>query len=880
MDGTEKEAKNLIKGDSIPSFIKRTEVISKKNRKPYYRIDCDVYNHKKDQIFEHRLISKFHHPEKWNNLYNESKKDGWIKGGVVVHHKDYNGLNNSIDNLEIMSFKDHNIFHASHDFSGTKNPMYGKSHSSKTKKKIGKKTLDRNKDEGYKEKWKTALLNSHTRETNEKISKRRTSYELNRRLEIAKETGLNTFTINGELMVEKICEYTNTKFIVPWVKREICLNPSINPMYILELKEKCIANARTVFDDKSKINLHNQIMIFKDLQESLNRNPLKKEWENECKKKNIHIRFNTETKNPYILSGYKELQDKSVNYNHRVTGVKKLDGLHTVYNITTEDNHTVGIINDILSNGFNGIFTPQCGEQMLPFGGICNLASVNLTQFINKDRTDFDYTKLQKYITVLTRFSDNVNDYSNAPLPEYVESMRNRRRIGIGVSGWGSALYLLKIKFASDKAEQLKAKLMKKFTHTVVKTSIELAKEKGMFKECDPIKHSKAFFFKQIGLPQDLIDDIAKYGIRNSALFSIQPTGNTSILANIISGGLEPLFLHEYIRTVIVNTCPDDIKELAPKYWEGEFKETEHFKLHKEGTDDILKYTHTDGTVYKIDRNRGLTKEVLCEDYAVRHLKKANEWDAAADYAVTTMTLSVNDHIKDMAGWGKWIDSSMSKTINVPNDYPFEDFEDLYLDTYKTGYLKGITTYRAGTMTNVLAKADYKAEPVCKTCKRSKDLLGDIYHTKAKGVDYFVIVGLDANNEPYEIFAGQNGFFSKILEKGIIHKVKRGHYQLLGEEEVVVDSITSHLEEDEEALTRMISMSLRHGVDLNYIVHQLEKVKGALNSLSKCMARCLKKYIKDGEKISGEECPSCGKETLIRAEGCKKCINCSMSVCG
>ena len=467
--------------------------------------------------------------------------------------------------------------------------------------------------------------------------------------------------------------------------------------------------------------------------------------------------------------------------------------------------------------------TNPCGEQQLFFGGTCNLASVNLTQFINKDRTDFDYNKLQKYVAILTRFSDNVNDYSNAPLTEYVDAMRNIRRIGLGVSGWGSALYLLKTKFASDKAEQLKAKLMKKFTHTVVKTSIELAKEKGMFKECNPIKHSEAFFFKQIGIPQEMIDDIAKYGIRNSALFSIQPTGNTSILANIISGGLEPLFLHEYIRTVIVNTCPDDLKDLAPKYWEGEFKETEHFKMHKEGTDDILKYTHTDGTVYKIDRNRGLTKEVLCEDYAVRHLKRANEWDASADYAATTMTLSVNDHIKDMAGWGKWIDSSMSKTVNV----------------------------------------------------------GDIYHTKAKGVDYFVIVGLDSNNEPYEIFAGQNGFFSKNLEKGIIHKVKRGHYQLLGEnEEVVVDSITSHLDEDEEALTRMISMSLRSGAELNYVVHQLEKVKGALNSLSKCMARCLKKYIKNGTKVTGEECPSCGKETLIRAEGCTKCLNCSMSVCG
>ena len=526
--------------------------------------------------------------------------------------------------------------------------------------------------------------------------------------------------------------------------------------------------------------------------------------------------------------------------------------------------------------------TNPCGEQLLPFGGICNLASVNLTQFLNKDRTDFDHKKLQKYLPILTRFSDNVNDYSNAPLDEYIDSMRNRRRIGLGVSGWGSALYLLKTRFASEEAETIKARMMKTFTHTVVKASIELAKEKGMFKECDPAKHASSNFWKQINLPQDLIDDIEKYGIRNSALFSIQPTGNTSILANIISGGLEPLFLSEYIRTVIVPSCPEDFKEFVPKYWEGEFKENEYFKLHKEGNDDILKYKHTDGILYKIDKNRGLTKEVLCEDYAVRHLKKTNEWNPDADWAVTTMSLSVDEHVADMSGWGKWIDSSMSKTVNVPNDYPFDKFENLYLDTYKTGYLKGITTYRAGTMTNVLAaKTIESSETGCKVCKREKDLIGDIYHTNAKGVSYFVIVGLDKNGLPYEIFAGKNGFFPKSIETGTIHKVKRGLYQLIGENDnVVIESITEHLEEEEEALTRMISMSLRHGVDINYVVHQLEKVKGALNSLSKCMSRCLKKYIKNGTAVSGEECPACGKETLIRAEGCKKCMNCSNSICG
>jgi len=882
MNGDTKEAKDLIFGDSIPSFTKRAEPIVKNKNKLYYRVHCDTNNHNKNKVFEHRLISKFHQPEKWDSIYNEGKKDGWIKGGLVIHHKDYNGLNNSIENLEIMRFKDHNKFHAEHDFKGENNPMFGKKHSEETKNKIGAETKKRNENSEYRSTWINKINESFTDERKSKISTHRTIFELNRRMDLAAKTGLKAFLIDGELMVEKTCEFTNTKFVVPWNRREVCLNPSINPMEIEELKDKCKQNLKNAFTEKAKINLHNQIMIYKDLQEKLERTPSKKEWENECKLKKVSFRFNSSSENPYILKGYKDFQNHSLNYNHRIVGINKVKGLHTVYNITTEDNHTVGIINNVESNTYKGIFTFQCGEQLLPFGGICNLASVNLTQFINKDRTDFDHKKLQKYLPILTRFSDNVNDYSNAPLDEYIDSMRNRRRIGLGVSGWGSALYLLKTRFASEEAETIKARMMKTFTHTVVKTSIELAKEKGMFKECDPAKHASASFWKQINLPQDLIDDIEKYGIRNSALFSIQPTGNTSILANIISGGLEPLFLSEYIRTVIVPSCPEDFKEFVPKYWEGEFKENQYFKLHKEGNDDILKYKHTDGILYKIDKNRGLTKEVLCEDYAVRHLKKTDEWNPDADWAVTTMSLSVDEHVADMSGWGKWIDSSMSKTVNVPNDYPFDKFENLYLDTYKTGYLKGITTYRAGTMTNVLAaKTIESSETGCKVCKREKDLIGDIYHTNAKGVSYFVIVGLDKNGLPYEIFAGKNGFFPKSIETGTIHKVKRGLYQLLGENDnVVIESITEHLEEEEEALTRMISMSLRHGVDINYVVHQLEKVKGALNSLSKCMSRCLKKYIKNGTAVSGEECPSCGKETLIRAEGCKKCMNCSNSICG
>jgi ribonucleoside-diphosphate reductase alpha chain len=534
--------------------------------------------------------------------------------------------------------------------------------------------------------------------------------------------------------------------------------------------------------------------------------------------------------------------------------------------------------------------TNPCGEQCLPFGAVCNLASFNLTQFVDFVNDTFDYLKIKKYVPWAVRFLDNINDLTNAPLPEYVDSIRNRRRIGLGVMGWGSAIYMLKVRFASDKAERLKKELMQIFTHTAVEASIDLAVEKGMFKDCDPEKHANAYFWEQIKLPSALIKRIRKHGIRNSALFSNQPTGNTGVLANIVSGGIEPLFLHEYIRTVIVPTCPESMRAITPKYWEGEFKETEVFKFAKEGTDSILR-GEFEGVIYKIDKNRGLTKEVPCTDYGVRFLKSKNQWDADADWTVTTSNLTVEEHIRDMVGFGVWVDSSMSKTVNIANDYPFEKFQDIYLNAYKTGFLKGITTYRAGTMTAVLSSNDKKESdtleeiPDSMPPKRPNILKGELHHFTLESHKYYVAVGLFGNkNQPYEVFTGVNEdkkdiFIPKTSKTGSIRKDARGKYTFIDEEgeEYVLNN--GHSNDTVDALTRMISTALRHGSDIQFIVHQLEKTKGPIVSFSKILARTLKKYITNGVEVKGAECPDCGGK-LIREEGCSKCTNCGHSKCG
>jgi ribonucleoside-diphosphate reductase alpha chain len=526
-----------------------------------------------------------------------------------------------------------------------------------------------------------------------------------------------------------------------------------------------------------------------------------------------------------------------------------------------------------------------CAEQLLPSAGSCDLGSLNLTKFINFQAGDFDYDALANTSRIAVRFLDNVNTKSYSPLPEYKDSMEKLRRIGLGVMGWGSALYLLKVRFGSNQSAQIQEKLMQTICYAAIEESIELAKEKGAFEYCDKEKHADSFYFKQIGLPQHLIEKIRKYGIRNSSLFSIQPTGNTGILVNNVSGGLEPIFMQEYVRTSICSTVPDEILAQCPKYWEGEYKETELFKLVKEGTDDVWVATGPSGTVYKIDKNRGLTKQSLCEDYAVRFLKDVGEWNANAEWAVTTTVLSAADHIKDMSGFAKYLDSAASKTINLPNNYSYDDFKNIYLDCYKTGYIKGFTTYRDGTMTSVLSAvgSDTPKDNVIhlntnQSPKRPKTLPAEVHCIAAKGEKYIVAVGV-LDGQPYEILGGHaNGFNIKKSANGTITKVKRGQYALsIGDLEI--HDFSEHFTPQEQTIFRMASTMMRHGIPIEFIVDQMQKSTDDIFSLPSAISRVLKKYIKDGQKVTGATCPSCGEESVVYSEGCKTCKSCGWSAC-
>jgi len=540
-----------------------------------------------------------------------------------------------------------------------------------------------------------------------------------------------------------------------------------------------------------------------------------------------------------------------------------------------------------LSYGETIFATNPCGEQTLSPGNICCLGTLNLTQFVNKTLDGFDLAGLTTYAKYMVRFLDNVNSYSNAPLPEYVESMRKKRRIGIGVMGWGSALIMLKTRFGSDKASAIREELMQTVARAVYEASIDLAEEKGMFELCDPAKHAASPFIQSLGLSDAYMAKLLKFGIRNASLMSQQPNGTTSIFANVTSGGIEPVFMPEYVRTVIVPIIPEALIAVTPKWFEGEWKETDLFKFVKEGDEEILRGVH-DGITYKIDKSRGLVKEVLCEDYGVRFLKKLGQWDASADWAATTSQLSVGDHVNDLKGFARWTDAACSKTVNLPNDYPFDKFKSLYLEAYNTGYIKGITTYRSGTMTSVLsAKEDSTShsdeEIILDDVKLPDSADASMKTLKAEGRKWYMsVVWADSEkSRPFGLFVHTNHSEKSVLTHDAIEKLT-DLARRKGIPEQHVTAVIEKINKDDNAskIARMVSLNLRHGVLIKNIVHVLDGVENAfVGSFIFQIKKYLASFIKDGEVVEGAKCSECGGQ-MVFEEGCSKCTSCGNTKCG
>ena len=316
--------------------------------------------------------------------------------------------------------------------------------------------------------------------------------------------------------------------------------------------------------------------------------------------------------------------------------------------------------------------TNPCGEIPLPPYGACDLGSINLTQFVREPFTPqatLDIQGISAIVPVAVRMMDNIIDISRFPLPQQAETERGNRRIGLGITGLANTLMMLGLHYNEPKAQELSAEIMKTICHTAYRTSINLAQEKGPFPGFQRDQYMESRFIKT--LPQALQDDIAKHGLRNSHVTAIAPTGTISLLANNISSGIEPVFDFDYSRRVL---------ELDGNY-----------------------------------------KEYNVMDYAAWYWRKIKGPESLPTYFVSARGLAPRAHLEMQAALQPFIDNSISKTINIPADYPYESFREVYELAYEKG-LKGCTTFRPNPITGaVLQSGKGEEAPHCCNLEREAD---------------------------------------------------------------------------------------------------------------------------------------------------------------
>jgi ribonucleoside-diphosphate reductase alpha chain len=456
---------------------------------------------------------------------------------------------------------------------------------------------------------------------------------------------------------------------------------------------------------------------------------------------------------------------------------------------------------------------------------LCCLGSINLSLLVKNAFTKdavFDISRFIYLITVGVRFLDNVLDATDYPLEKIEENSKKWRRIGLGITGLADALLMLGIRYGSKESTEFIDVIGQYMADTAYETSAYLAKEKGAFPAYVESIANTGFIRK---LHPTVRDKIHKYGLRNIGLLTIPPVGTTSFtVGNNCSSGIEPIFALDYERAI---TQEDGTRKSEKVYDYGWLKYKEHFKGNKR-----------------------------------------------TEYVVTAHDISIQESISVQASFQKWIDHSISKTLNIPENTPLQEYKSLFMSAWEKK-LKGITSFREGTMEGILST---KTNSARLSPKRPTDLECDIYTMQVNKQRVVALVGL-YEGAPYEVFITDDPdkeLRIKNRTKGIIRKVKSGKYDLILDEECIIEDIGMVFNHDWGTLGRMLSSQLRHNIPLQFIVEQLNKTQ-SFGTFSKAVARVLKKYM----QIIVERkaiCPECG-EKMVNEGGCITCKACGWSKC-
>ena len=544
--------------------------------------------------------------------------------------------------------------------------------------------------------------------------------------------------------------------------------------------------------------------------------------------------------------------------------------------------------------GFGSVSTNPCGEIILSPYDSCRLMLMNLTSFVDNQWTDkasFDWGKFRNYSRKAQRLMDDMIDLEIEQVdkilakidndPETDETKYyernlwhtirqvavNGRRTGLGVTGLGDAIAMLGQTYGDNDSIETVEEIYKWLSLASYEESIQLAKERGAFPIFDASKEEGHEFIDRVvgSLTEEVQADYRQYGRRNIANTTTAPAGSVSCLTQTTSG-IEPAFMLYYKRRKKVQNGEEVmfVDDLGDEWTE--------FNVYHHGFKQWLDSDHGT-TASESDLNHAVT-------FSPYHGATANEIDWRAKVKLQSVAQ-------------KWICHAISNTTNLPADIDVETVKDIYMQGWELG-CKGITVYRDGSRSGVLISNEPKKE-VAKfngrdAPKRPETLKCDIHHTSVKGERWVVLVGL-LDGKPYEVMGGKaelieipKKYSSGLLTKRTFKTTANKYDLAFGEgEKVIVKDVVSVFDNPNHAgYTRTISLALRHGAPVQYLVEQLQKDKEMdMFSFSKCIARCLKKYIEDGSKASISICTSCGSEdTIIYQEGCQTCTACGSSACG
>ena len=557
--------------------------------------------------------------------------------------------------------------------------------------------------------------------------------------------------------------------------------------------------------------------------------------------------------------------------------------------------------------GFRTVSTNPCGEIPLCPYDSCRLLAINLYSYVVNPFTPdahFDFDLFKKHVGLAQRIMDDIIDLESEKIDKILEKIDSDpeadeikraerelwqrirrktlmgRRTGVGITAEGDMLAALNLRYGTEEATDVAEEIQKTLALAAYSSSVELARDRGAFEIYDAEREKNNPFIARLREADPaLYERMTKFGRRNIACLTIAPTGTTSLMTQTTSG-IEPVFLPVYKRRRKVN--PND-------------------------TDVHIDYVDETGDAFEeyVVLHHKFVTWMLANGYpAAKKYTSAEIDDMIAHspyYKATSNDVDWVQKVKMQGRIQRWVDHSISVTINLPNDVSEDLVDQLYVEAWHSG-CKGCTVYRDGSRAGVLISAEDKKKkgetkmaPPQIVSTRPQELDADVVKFQNNREKWIAFVGL-LNGRPYEIFTGladdeEGIMLPKTVEKGSIIKSYdsdgRKHYDFQFKNKrgfkMTLEGLDSKFEPEYWNYAKLISGVLRYGMPITQViklVQEMELNNESINTWKNGVARALKKYLPNGTEVKGQECPNCGSETLVYQEGCLLCANCGATECG